>query len=113
MPKNNKFCPSPPASVLETGTGIAILGDDHVQLKENSVVDNQPSDPSAIFPGGIVLFDTTPFGGAPASNNKIVENVAHGNLPADLIDLSGGTGNVFAENQCHTSNPAGLCRVGD
>jgi hypothetical protein len=108
--QNNKFCPPTSDAPPLSGTGIAILGDSGVRIDGNTVVRNKPSDPSAFIPGGILVLDSTQLGGAVATNNRIVENVSRGNVPADLINHSTGAGNVFSDNECGTSIPSGLCQ---
>ncbi|MFD1078960.1 right-handed parallel beta-helix repeat-containing protein [Longispora fulva] len=109
---NNVYCPpngegAPPLQ----GTGIALVGGQHNQVSANIVDDNRGG-PGPI-PGGIVLIPgltaTGGFGGAPAAHNTISANVAHGNVPADIVDHSGSASNVFAANVCDTSQPGGLC----
>jgi nitrous oxidase accessory protein NosD len=109
--QNNQFCPPNPPAPPESGTGIAIAGDSGVLLSDNTVVENAPSDPSAVCPGGILLFDSTQFGGTVATNNRIVDNTAHDNASADLINQSSGAGNVISDNECGTSLPTGLCQA--
>jgi hypothetical protein len=43
----------------------------------------------------------------------VIENTALRNQPVDLYyDLTGG-GNLFEENRCETSTPAGFCQSGN
>ena len=41
--------------------------------------------------------------------NRVNGNTAHNNSPADLVYDGSGTNNQFADNDCGTSQPGGLC----
>ena len=102
--QNNRSCTDePPIS----GLGIGLAGAVGNEVRNNDVRGNRPSGPT-IASGGIVLFDTTPFGGASPNNNRIAINRLNFNQPFD-VDGRAGTGNVFRDNQCTTSAPPGLC----
>jgi hypothetical protein len=100
---NNKVCPPngdvPPLG----GTGIAILGGSNNKVTDNEIRGNSGTQP---FSGGVVLLPGV--SGNPANGNVITENEIEQNSPADVIDHSGGT-NTFADNDCDTSMPTGLC----
>ena len=105
--QNNKSCPGgegPPFS----GIGIALFGASNNDILHNTLRRNQPSGPSAIS-GGIVLFDTSDFGGGKPNGNEIRANVLFRNLEFDINDQSGAHGNEFTKNRCKTSSPDGLC----
>jgi hypothetical protein len=69
------------------------------------VLNNRGNTP---FSGGIVL--ARAFEGAPSTGNRVVNNVAFSNAPADVVNNSGGAGtNTFARNRCDRSQPAGFC----
>ncbi|GIG63254.1 hypothetical protein Lfu02_76260 [Longispora fulva] len=108
---NNRFCPPSPDGVPPLqGAGIILVGGQRNEVSANKVDDNLGG--PVPFPGGILLVPgVTAAGGpgAPAAHNLIKANVAHGNLPADLINHSGSGSNVFEANVCGTSQPAGLC----
>jgi hypothetical protein len=104
---NNKACP-PAEGPAFSGIGLAIGGDTNVQVRHNVINNNNPSAESGFPTGGIVLIDTTPFGGGTPDNNTFIGNHLHGNVPND-ISATTGTGNVFRRNRCNTSDPAGLC----
>src|SRR5436190_14110358 len=66
--RNNKNCPGgdgPPGG----GLGIGVGGDDNVRVRDNDVTKNVQQ-PGGIPGGGIVLFDTTCFGGGRTPNNN-------------------------------------------
>ncbi|MGY0236575.1 right-handed parallel beta-helix repeat-containing protein [Longispora urticae] len=102
---NNRFCPPAGDVPPLQGTGIALIGGQYNKVSANIVNDNKGG--PVPFPGGIVLFPGV--GGNAAAHNLIEANVAHGNLPADIVDNSGGGSNVFQANHCGTSQPGGLC----
>jgi parallel beta-helix repeat protein len=97
---NNNSCPAGDDAPPISGGGIVVLGGHQIVIQANTVNDNRPSGPSFVS-GGIVLI-------AGSSNNQIVGNTAHGNVPADLIDQSAAS-NTFRANDCDTSIPGGLC----
>jgi len=111
---NNGACPGdeeegiPPFS----GTGILLGGTNTVTVKHNLVLGNRPTlEPplESPFSGGVVVASTSAIGGADPTDNLVKRNVVLGNQPADLIWDETGTGNVFADNLCDTSQPDGLC----
>jgi parallel beta-helix repeat protein len=106
---NNHFCPPSEGGPPVSGTGIGVLGAKKSLVKNNSVLSNRPSQPGAPFAGGIVVASTKPLGGTAAANNRIVENHALKNKPADIVWDGQGTGNKFRKNRCNTSQPNGLC----
>jgi parallel beta-helix repeat protein len=95
-----------------SGGGIVLAGASNNDIRQNEVKDNVPSGPS-IGSGGIVLLDSTEFGGSPSSDNLIRRNHLEGNEPYDINDEGGGTGNTFRRNRCDTSQPPDLCGHGD
>jgi len=97
---NNNACPAGDDAPPISGGGIVVLGGHQIVIQANTVNDNQPSGPTFVS-GGIVLI-------AGSSNNQVVGNTAHGNVPADLIDQSAAS-NTFRANNCDTSIPGGLC----
>ena len=107
--RNNRSCPgdeeeeTPPVS----GAGIALAGAVENTVRHNIVLGNEPSGPS-ILSGGIVLFDTTPLGGASPDDNRVARNLVQNNEPLDIDGLA-GTGNVFLGNLCGTSAPPDIC----
>jgi hypothetical protein len=109
---NTRACPPdeeegiPPFS----GLGILVLGNHDVNIVDNASLFNAPTGPT-IASGGIVLRSGAPIGTGPENDNRVVSNVALHNDPFD-IDWDGvGEGNVFADNVCETSTPAGLCHA--
>jgi hypothetical protein len=104
-----------------SGVGVLIAGADHIVLRHNTVLANQPNgEPTIVngvaLAGGIVVISTADvsvfqgFFGSDASHNIILHNTALDNQPFDLTYDGLGTGNHFIFNRCGTSDPAGLCR---
>ena len=85
----------PPVS----GTGIGVLGAKKSVVKHNSVLSNRPAQPGAPFAGGIVVASTKPLGGSAASKNRILENHALKNKPADIVWDGQGNGNNHLKQQ--------------
>jgi hypothetical protein len=104
---NQKACPAgegPPLS----GIGIMLFGTTHANLWGNRVTKNLPTGPSFVT-GGIVVHSAGIVSGADPTDNLITNNFVHGNLSKDLKYDGTGSGNVFTNNDCGTSHPAGLC----
>ena len=106
--QNNRFCRGGEAPPL-SGTGIALIGARNNVVRSNNVWGNQPSNPNAAFPGGIVLQSAKPLGGSVEAGNQIIGNHAHGNKPADIVWDGKGRNNTFVNNDCGKSKPDGLC----
>jgi hypothetical protein len=77
-----------------------------VVVANNSVVNNRGKTPVS---GGIVLVSGKSAGGPMTTGNTIRRNSAFGDMPADIVDRSGGD-NAFRYNFCTRSIPAVLCR---
>jgi hypothetical protein len=122
---NDNYCASKDTGLpfTLTGTGILIAGGDHIVLRDNRVLENQPGgEPDIIdgvpLAGGIVVVSTanisvfqgSGYYGSVAAHNTIVNNLVLGNQPFDLVYDRQGTGNRFVSNTCETSSPARLCR---
>ena len=120
---NDEFCSAEEAELpfSLTGVGILIGGGDHIVLRANRVLTNQPGgDVSLInrvpLAGGIVVVSTANvsvfpgFYGGVAEHNTIFNNAVLDNQPFDLVYDGLGSGNRFVSNTCETSSPAGLCR---
>ena len=103
---NNEACEEGPFPA--SGTGLLLLGTDHVTVARNRVFDHAPSIES-LHPGGIVLASAAPFGGPDPTDNAIRHNVAFGNEPADVVWDGSGSGNRFPKNRCGTSDPPWIC----
>ena len=112
---NDRACPASDEAPPTSGLGIGLVGATEVVVDDNVVNDNVASGPSPLASGGVAVVSSIPFGGSPASDNRITDNRLHGNEPFDLSDDGAGTGNRFDGNRCDTSSPAGLCdhRSGD
>jgi hypothetical protein len=104
--KNNKFCKgNPPVS----GTGIGLLGARRTVVRHNSVRNNKPSKSGTPFAGGILVISSKSFGGTDPARDRISNNVAFGNQPADIRWDGSGFRNRFENNSCNSSQPSGLC----
>ena len=104
---NQKACPSgegPPLS----GVGIMLFGTTHANVWGNRVTKNLPTGPSFVT-GGIVVHSAGIVSGADPTDNVVANNFVHDNLTKDLKYDGTGSGNVFTNNDCGTSHPAGLC----
>ncbi|MGZ4735508.1 MAG: right-handed parallel beta-helix repeat-containing protein [Acidimicrobiia bacterium] len=103
---NHKFCPADPDEGTPplSGIGVAIVGGVNMTLQNNWIVDNVPSG-RVPFNGGVVLVQ----GSATAPrNNTVRRNVILANQ-VDIFWDGSGIGNLFTQNHCETSDPAGLC----
>jgi hypothetical protein len=103
---NNEACAASEEAPPLSGIGIALAGTKGASVVENNVVNNRPSGPSA-YHGGIVLAKAAP--GYVPRDNTVRGNVAFGNRPVDLFYDGTGRGNVWVNNSCDTSQPAGHC----
>jgi nitrous oxidase accessory protein NosD len=92
-----------------SGIGVGILGDHATKVEDNHIEDNTPGGPSGIPSGGVVVIDTTSFGGTVPVDNRVEDNRLSGNQP-DIFWDGTGTGNKIKENRCSTSTPPDLCR---
>jgi len=120
---NDNFCPGYVTGLpfTLTGLGVLIAGGDHIVLRDNTVIANQPSGAPTIIDGvalagGIVVVSTASvsvfpgYYGSAAAHNNILNNGVLGNQPFDLAYDGLGTGNHFLPNTCGTSYPGGLCQ---
>jgi len=105
---NNVACPPSEDAPPLSGIGIAILGDHDTKIEDNAIDHNVAAGPSGIPSGGLVLLDTTGFGGTAPVNNHIEDNRLTANQP-DVFSDGSGSGNRFEDNHCTTSTPPGLC----
>jgi parallel beta-helix repeat protein len=97
--ENNRVCTSDdPEDPALDGIGILMLGGHQITISGNTVDDNHAA---ALPGGGIVL-------GPGSSGNAVFANNAHGNTPADIVNIGGR--NAIVGNRCDTSIPPGLCR---
>jgi parallel beta-helix repeat protein len=108
--ENNASCPGdeeegiPPLS----GIGIGVLGAHDASIRDNHVDGNVAGGPSGVPSGGLVVVDTSGFGGTTPMDNRFEDNDLSGNDP-DVFWDGTGTGNTFDGNDCSTSVPPGLC----
>jgi parallel beta-helix repeat protein len=101
--RNNLACPAgegPPTS----GLGIAVAGGDHITLRDNTANGNVASGPT-LASGGLVL---VPGPGGLTTFVNVVDNDAHKNSTDIVVAVPSPT-NHFADNDCGTSSPGGLC----
>jgi Right handed beta helix region len=106
--RNQRRCPAGDDAPPISGTGIGLIGASHNLIRDNVANGNRASGEAA-FPGGIVVVSSIPFGGSNAAHNRIVDNRAHHNQPADILWDGKGKGNLFNHNRCSSSQPDGLC----
>ncbi|MEY2446855.1 MAG: hypothetical protein QOH79_331, partial [Acidimicrobiaceae bacterium] len=101
---NNKFCEASDEAPPNGGLGVGIFGADLVTVRDNTI-NNNIEQPGSQFPeGGVVIIDSSAFGGSTPQNNTIKDNSLHGNQPFDIFYDGSGSGNVFTGNTCDTSN---------
>jgi hypothetical protein len=106
---NNRQCPAGEEAPPLSGSGIAILGGDDIDVIDNGVFGNRAAAGfQSAFEGGIIV-SPSPFGQAPipSTDIKVGFNTAFGNNP-DLVVEEGAQVKLFA-NDCLTSRPEGLC----
>lgn len=96
--QNNQLCPGleeegfPPTS----GIGVAVIGGRTIQIHDNDISRNRPSD-DVPFHGGVVLVSFP--GGAAPLDNEVRSNVLFRNRPNVFSDGT-GHGNVVEDNVC-------------
>jgi parallel beta-helix repeat protein len=105
---NNAACAGDEDVPPLSGIGIGILGDHDTKIEDNAIERNVAGGPSGIPSGGLVVVDTSGFGGTAPMDNRIEDNRFSANQP-DVFWDGTGTGNRFEDNQCTTSTPADLC----
>ena len=126
---NNRFCiAGRDGSQRVSGVGVAVVNTDHVTVCGNTIKNNQPTVPPGDFltfpTGGVVLVSFQP---PPDPNNtvdpglvsytSVTGNTILGNAPDIWVTrpIPGtllrdpGPGNVIKNNNCQSSDPAGLC----
>jgi parallel beta-helix repeat protein len=108
--KNNRACPASDEAPPLSGIGIAVVGGVDIDLIGNSVFGNKtPVGTPSAFGGGIAVVASPAFATPkPSTGTRVAFNTALGNDP-DLFWDGAGEGNVFVDNECRTSDPAGLC----
>jgi parallel beta-helix repeat protein len=100
--RNNQLCPAAEGPPLG-GIGVAVVGDDHANVRNNTITNNHQQSGSA-FGGGLLLLDSSGFGGRPPNHNTLAFNTLSNNTPFDIFDDGSGTGNNYNGNSCATSN---------
>ncbi|WP_030204400.1 nitrous oxide reductase family maturation protein NosD [Streptomyces sp. NRRL S-87] len=101
---NNKYCPKTARLPFLQGVGVVLTGAEDTQVTGNLITDNVGTSPLS---GGVVLLKS--FVGVTNERNRITGNTLRSNAPADLVDTDAGRDNVFRDNACAASRPAGLC----
>ena len=128
---NDRFClggvGETGAQLRVSGTGVAVVNADHVDVRDNLIRDNVPSvDPASLnLPaGGLTLISLPPFAGpdgkdhGPVEDVQVTGNSFGRNKPVDVLLSSPamgphmrdvGPGIDIRANHCANSTPAGLC----
>jgi nitrous oxidase accessory protein NosD len=106
---NNAVCEgeegeAPPFS----GIGVGLLGAYDTEVEENVIERNVAAGPSGLPTGGLIMIDTSSFGGTAPTNNEVEDNWFMDNDP-DIFWDGSGTGNEIEDNGCTSSVPPGLC----
>jgi hypothetical protein len=104
---NNRVCPARTEEMIPplSGAGIVVSGAQEIEVRDNTVRDNDSKEASA-FEGGIVAL--VGIGGTVPSDITVEDNEAFDNEPLD-IDVDAAE-NVDADgNDCGTSEPADIC----
>ncbi len=103
---NDRFCPpGEDGGPSTSGVGIASAGATDTHVHENRIVNNVPSGPAGLS-GGLVVVQVGP---TPPTHNHMTSNVVKGN-GTDVFWDGSGVDNLFFDNHCATSVPAGLCK---
>ncbi len=105
---NDAACPGGGGPPPTSGIGFLLGGTNGVKLRYNSVTGNNPTGPTFVS-GGIAVVSTVTLGGAEPTDNLVAHNVATKNQAFDVFWDHTGSGNAFRDNQCQTSQPAGIC----
>jgi len=96
----NRDCTPPTTPPTPFGLGIALAGAVNTQVRHNRI---EGLTATGGFAAGIAVFDYNSV----ASGNVVAQNFVRNNG----VDLySGAAGNVFTQNKCTSSDPAGLCQ---
>jgi parallel beta-helix repeat protein len=106
--RNNAVCEGTEESPPTSGAGVVLVGTRRTIVSGNQANNNRPAGPSFVG-GGIMLVSGEDAGGPVPTVNRVNGNTAHNNSPADLVYDGSGTNNQFADNDCGTSQPSGLC----
>ncbi|WP_138732804.1 right-handed parallel beta-helix repeat-containing protein [Modestobacter excelsi] len=130
---NNRYCiAGRDGSQRVSGVGVSITNADHVKVVNNTITGNHPVVPAGEAPinyppAGLNLISFAPPPGTspPGAEDpglvehiKVIGNHFADNQPVDIwltrpipgtLLLEPGPGIVFRDNQCTTSDPAGLC----
>jgi len=112
---NDRYCPGDGGVPPQGGAGVVLAGATDTVVAGNRLTDNALAGvPAGAEPpfasGGLILIDSTGFGGTAPTNNRITGNTITGNQPLDVVTDGSGSGNVFLANRCNTANTPGICR---
>jgi len=105
---NNAVCAGDEEAPPFSGIGVGVLGTHDTNVEDNLIEHNVAAGPSGIPTGGLIVLDTTGFGGTTPMNNSVEHNRFNANDP-DVFWDGTGSGNDIADNVCMTSVPPGLC----
>jgi hypothetical protein len=104
---NNAVCPNWGApSGWRYGVGFLLSGTQNVVLSAN-IAERNAGPPQRA--GGIVLVSSAGSLGPDPTDNVVKDNVALKNRPFDIRWDETGSGNLFRNNTCHTSEPSWIC----
>jgi hypothetical protein len=128
---NDRFCRGGVGEAGEplrvSGTGVALVNADHVDVRDNLIRDNKPSvDPASLdLPAaGLALISLPPFAGpdgvqhGPVEDVQVQGNSLGRNVPVDVLLSSPrmgphmrdvGTGIVIHGNNCRSGIPPKVC----
>lgn len=105
---NNLACPAAPPEVPAlSGIGVAILGGDHVSVRDNTIDRNEAGGPT-VASGGVILSFGFDKASTPSNHIAVVDNHIRHNATDIIVAVPLAT-NVFDDNSCKTSTPSGLC----
>lgn len=112
---NDRYCPGDGGVPPQGGAGVVLAGATDTVVSGNRITDNVLAGvPAGADPpfasGGLILIDSTPFGGTAPANDRITGNTITGNRPLDVVTDGSGSGNVFRGNRCQTASSSGICQ---
>ncbi len=107
---NNRFCAANADGYPSfAGVGIAIVGGvTNTVVRSNTVTGHRGTDSADLPAAGVLVLDTTAFGGAAPTDNSIIGNTVVRNSPVDVL-VAADTPNTVMPNRCGSSFPDGLC----
>ena len=105
---NTRSCRAAQSGINFSGIGIALLGARDMEVTDNHLSGNVPSEPTPVS-GGVVVSTDPFFGGTTKPMNNTVTGNHFGRNKPDIFWDESGSGNRFAGNLCNTSVPTRLC----